>query len=174
MAEFKNRVTYRGQPVTLEGEQEVKEGDIAPDFTVYKGLNASDAVHLSDVKGNVVVLSVSPSVDTKVCAIQLRTFNKQATEMGPGVKVWYVSLDLPFALNRFSAAEGINHVSVLSDYKDREFARKYGVYMKELGLLARSTFVVDRDGKVVFREIVPEMTHEPDYDAALEAVRKAL
>ncbi|MCP3139243.1 thiol peroxidase [Pyxidicoccus xibeiensis] len=171
MSELKGVVTFRGKPLTLVGEQ-VKEGDSAPDFTVFKGLN--DAVRLSDAKGSVVVLSVAPSVDTKVCAIQLRTFNQKATELGPDVKVWYVTLDLPFALGRFSAAEGINNVTVLSDYKDREFGQKYGVYMKELGLLARSTFVVGRDGKVVYREIVPEMTHEPDYDAALSAVKSAL
>ncbi|MCP3059540.1 thiol peroxidase [Myxococcus sp. K38C18041901] len=172
MAEFKDQVTYRGKPVTLEGDRQVQVGDLAPDFTVYKGFYESH--RLSELKGQVVVLSVAPSVDTKVCAIQLRMFNQQATQLGPDVKVWYLSLDLPFALNRFSAAEGIQNVAVLSDYKDRDFARKYGLYMKELGLLARSTFVVDREGRVVFREVVPEMMHEPDYDAALEAVRKAL
>jgi thiol peroxidase len=171
MSELEGVVTFRGKPLTLVGEQ-VKAGDIAPDFTVFKGLN--DAVRLSDTKGSVVVLSVAPSVDTRVCAIQLRTFNQQATELGPDVKVWFVTLDLPFALGRFTAAEGIQNVTVVSDYKDREFGQKYGVYMKELGLLARSTFVVGRDGKVVYREIVPEMTHEPDYDAALAAVRAAL
>lgn len=172
MAEFKNQVTYRGQPVTLEGEGQVQVGDVAPDFTAWKGFFESH--RLSELKGQVVVLSVAPSVDTKVCAVQLRMFNQQATQMGPDVKVWYLSLDLPFALNRFTAAEGIQNVAVLSDYKEREFARKYGLYMKELGVLARSTFVVGRDGRIVFREIVPEMMREPDYDGALEAVRKAL
>ncbi|WP_338863543.1 thiol peroxidase [Myxococcus stipitatus] len=172
MAEFKNQVTYRGQPVTLEGEGQVQVGDVAPDFTAWKGFYESH--RLSELKGQVVVLSVAPSVDTKVCAVQLRMFNQQATQMGPDVKVWYLSLDLPFALNRFTAAEGIQNVAVLSDYKEREFARKYGLYMKELGVLARSTFVVGRDGRIVFREIVPEMMREPDYDGALEAVRKAL
>ncbi|NVJ07555.1 thiol peroxidase [Myxococcus sp. AM001] len=171
MAEHKGIVTFKGQPVTLVGD-EVKVGDAAPDFTVFKGLN--DAVRLSDVKGSVVVVSVAPSVDTRVCAAQLRAFNKEATALGPDVKVWFVTLDLPFALGRFIGAEGIQNVTTLSDYKDREFGEKYGVYMKELGLLARSTFVVDRAGKVVFREIVREMTHEPDYDGAMKAVREAL
>ncbi|WP_426754979.1 thiol peroxidase [Myxococcus sp. Y35] len=171
MAEHKGIVTFKGQPLTLVGN-EVKVGDAAPDFTAYKGLN--DTLKLSDTKGSVVVLSVAPSIDTRVCAAQLRAFNKEATALGPDVKVWFVTLDLPFALGRFVGAEGIQNVTVVSDYKDREFGEKYGVFMKELGLLARSTFVLDREGKVVFREIVPEMTHEPDYDAALKAVRESL
>jgi thiol peroxidase len=171
MAEFKNVVTFKGNPLTLVGE-EVKVGETAPDFTAYKGLN--QPVRLSDARGSVVVLSAAPSVDTSVCALQLRTFNQKAAQLGPDMKVWYVSMDLPFALGRFCGAEGIQGVTTLSDSKDREFGQRYGVYMKELGLLARSVFVVDRSGKLVYREIVPEMTHEPNYDAALLAARAAL
>ncbi|MCI0570571.1 MAG: thiol peroxidase [Myxococcaceae bacterium] len=169
MAEFRGVTTFKGQPVTLVGH-EVKVGDVAPDFTVNRSL--LETARLSDAKGSVVVLTSAPSVDTRVCSLQLHAFNRRASEI-PGVKIWFITRDLPFALGRFCEAEGIRAVTTLSDFKDRDFGEKYGLHVKELGLLARSTFVVDAQGRVVFREIVPEITTEPDYDAALLAVKAA-
>lgn len=171
MAEFKGLVTFKGNPITLVGD-EVNVGDAAPDFSVRSGL--TDSVSLSSAKGKVVVLSVAPSVDTGVCATQLRTFNEQATGLSDDVEVWYITRDLVFALNRFCGAEGIERVTTLSDAVEREFGDRYGLVMKELGLLARSVLVIDRDGKIAYREIVPEMVDEPNYDAAVEAVNAAL
>jgi thiol peroxidase len=170
MAEYTDVTTFEGQPVTLVG-QEVKVGQQAPDATLHKGLR--ETVRVSEARGSVLVLTTAPSVDTRVCATQLRTFNKAASEL-PGVKVWFVTRDLPFALGRFCGAEGIRSVTAVSDFKEREFGERYGVSIKELGLLTRATFVVDRGGKVVFREIVPENATEPNYDAALLAVKAAL
>jgi thiol peroxidase len=171
MPEYKDAVRFKRQPVTLVGT-EVKVGSEAPDFTAHQSL--TDTRRLSEARGQVVVLTAAPSVDTQVCAAQLRAFNTQAASLGPDVQVWYITRDLPFALSRFCSAEGIERVVPLSDAKEREFGERYGVAIKELGLLARSTFVVDRQGKVVYREIVPELTQEPNYDAALLAVKAAL
>ena len=147
-------------------------GSEAPHFT----LTAND---LSDLRcetyhGKILVLSVVPSLDTPVCATQTRTFNQRATQLGSDVTVLTVSMDLPFAQKRFCGAEGIERVVTASDYKHRAFGEAFGVLIKELGLLARAVFVLDRHGKVVHAEYVPEVTREPNYEAALAAVRAAL
>jgi len=121
--------------------------------------------------GKILVLSVVPSLDTPVCATQTRTFNQRATQLGQDVTVLTVSMDLPFAQKRFCGAEGIERVVTASDYKHRAFGAAFGVLIKELGLLARAVFVLDRQGQVVHAEYVPEVTHEPNYDAALAAVK---
>jgi thiol peroxidase len=122
----------------------------------------------------VTVLSVAPSLDTPVCAMQTRTFNKEAVSLLEEVVIVSVSLDLPFALARFCGAEGINRVIVASDYKYRTFGEAFGVYIRELGLLSRAVFVLDRSGNVMHAEYVSEVTSEPNYAAALRAVRAAL
>lgn len=171
MAEFTDLVTFKGNPVTLTGS-EVNVGDKAPVVHVRTGL--ADQRALSDALGKVVVLSLAPSVDTGVCATQLRTFNEKATKLSDDVEVWFVTRDVVFALNRFCGAEGIKNVNVYSDSVEREVGEKFGVVMKEFGLLARSVFVINREGEIVYKEIVPEMTDEPKYDAALRAVAAAL
>lgn len=171
MAEFTGLVTFKGNPITLVGDA-VEVGQQAPAFTAHKSL--VEAVTLADFAGKVVVLSIAPSVDTGVCQQQLRAFNEQATGLGDDVVILYASRDLPFALGRFCGAEGIDNVVTLSDWKEREIGDKFGVYMKELGLLARSTFVIGKDGKVLYKEIVPEMIDEPSYDGAIAAVKAAL
>lgn len=171
MAETTGLVTFKGNPITLVGTP-VKVGDTAPEFSAHKGL--LDRVSLSEAKGKVVIVTAAPSVDTGVCAKQLRAFNEQATALGDDVEVWYVTRDLVFALNRFCGAEGIERVRVLSDAVDRSFGAAWGLVMKELGLLARSTFVVNRDGVITYAEIVPEMIEEPNYDAAIAAAKAAL
>lgn len=112
-----------------------------------------------------------PSVDTPVCATQTRTFNKLATSMDDNTVVLTLSMDLPFALNRFCAAEGIKNVITLSDYKYREFGEKYGFLIEELMLLARGVVIIDTNGMVRYVEYVKEATNEPNYNAALEALK---
>lgn len=170
MPEFKDVTTFKGSPVTLVGT-EVRVGQLAPDATLNRTL--LETVKVSDARGSVLVLTTAPSVDTSVCGTQLRTFDRRAAEL-PDVRVWYITRDLPFALGRFCGAEGIQAVTTLSDFKERELGAHYGLHIQELGLLARATFVIDRAGRVVFREIVPEVAQEPNYDAAFLAVKAAL
>ncbi len=171
MTERSNVATFKGGPLTLLGP-EVRVGDRAPDFKLV-GNDLAD-IDSAGLGGKVLVLSVAPSLDTPVCATQTRTFNEQAVGLSDDVVILSVSLDLPFALARFCGAEGIERVRTASDYKYRSFGEAYGVYIRELGLLARAVFVVGRDGKVVHAQYVPEVTNEPDYAAALDAVKSAL
>ena len=171
MTERANAATFKGTPLTLVGP-EIKVGDQAPHFRLV-GNDLSD-IDCSSFLGKVRVLSVAPSLDTPVCAAQTRRFNREAVNLSDDVVILSVSLDLPFALSRFCGAEGIERVLTASDYKYRTFGEAYGVYVRELGLLARAVFVIDRDDKVVHAEYVREVTSEPDYAAALKAVRAAL
>ncbi len=168
MTERSGEITFQGKPLTLIGPV-LKVGSEAPHFT----LTAND---LSDLRcdayhGKILLLSVVPSLDTPVCATQTRTFNQKATQLAKDVTVLTVSMDLPFAQKRFCGTEGIERVITASDYKYRTFGQAFGVLIKELGLLARAVFVLDRKGKVVHTEYVPEITKEPNYDAALSAVK---
>ncbi len=171
MTERSGAITFKGNPLTLVGSA-LRAGSEAPHFT----LTAND---LSDLKcdayhGKVLVISVVPSLDTPVCATQTRTFNQKATQLSQDVVVLTVSMDLPFAQKRFCGAEGIERVVTASDYKHRSFGPAFGVVIKELGLLTRAVFVIDRKGKVVHAEYVGEVTSEPNYDAALAAVKSAM
>ncbi len=163
------KVTFGGNQVTLLGD-EAKPGNKAPDFS------AVDAdmkeVKLSDWQGKVRVLSVMPSIDTPVCAKQTRKFNKEATQMHESVVVLTLSVDLPFSLKRFSAAEGISNVETLSDHKEVEFGKKYGFLIEEYRLLARGIVIIDQNDEIKYVEYVPEIGDEPNYQKALEEVRK--
>lgn len=161
-------ITFKGNGMTLVGP-DVNTGDPAPDFTCLD--NGLAPVKLSDLKGQVVVISAVPSVDTPVCEAQTIRFNEEAAKLN--AKVLTISMDLPFAQKRFCGANNIESAQTLSDYKDREFAHAYGVYIKELGLIARAVFVVDKEGKLVYKEIVGEVTEHPDYAKALEAAKQA-
>lgn len=169
MKENKNIVTVTGNPLTLLGDQ-VTVGDFAKDFTA-TNLEGKD-VHLSDFKGKKILLSIYPSIDTKVCAAQEREFNKRVSALSEDIVVLALSKDLPFALSRFCAAEGIDRIYSLSDYKDSEFGKKYGFLIKENMLLARGVVVIDQKGHIVHVEYVGELTHEPNYDAAFVALSK--
>ena len=171
MADRTDAVKFKGGPMTLIGP-EIKAGDQAPHFKLV-GNDLAD-IECESFHGKVRVLSVAPSIDTPVCATQTRTFNKEAAGLSEDVVILCISVDLPFALKRFCGAEGIDRVITASDYKYRAFGEAYGVYVRELGLLARAVFVLNREGKVVHAEYVPEMTNEPDYAAALKAVKSAL
>ena len=167
--ERNNVITFKGNALTLVGPA-LKVGDTAPDFTaVDAGLQP---VKLSNFKGQTVVISAVPSLDTPVCEIQTKRFNQEAA--GLAAKVLTISVDLPFAQKRFCDANKINGVTVLSDYKDRDFANKYGLFIKELALVARAVIVVDKDGKISHLEIVKEVTTEPNYAAAMESVKKGV
>lgn len=169
MKETKNITSHSGNPLTLLGEPTVL-GEIAPDFTAIdvKG----HQVNLSDFHGKTVVITIFPSIDTPVCANQTRHFNREATTLGKDVVVLTVSKDLPFALGRFCAAEGLENIHTLSDYRESEFGLKYGYLIKENKLLSRGTVIVDKNGKVIYVEYVDDITKEPNYHAALEILNK--
>lgn len=167
MKESSVKVTFAGNPLTLLGN-EIKVGDKAPDF-IAAGAGLVP-VKLSDFAGKTVVIAVYPSVDTGVCAAQNRRFNAEANELSD-VVVLSVSCDLPFAQSRFCAAEGLENIKTISDHKDLDFGEKYGYVIKELRLLARGTVVIDKSGVVRYVEYVPELTNEPDYEAALNVVK---
>lgn len=164
--------------VTLQGSLKVKvsgelpaKGSVAPEFVLVKG-DLSE-VSLSDFKGKKILLNIFPSIDTGVCAASVRQFNKDAAGLENTV-VLGVSVDLPFAAGRFCAAEGIENVVTVSAFRNPEFAKSYGVLMEDgplKGLLARSVVVIGVDGKVLYTELVPEVTHEPNYAAALSALK---
>lgn len=164
-------VTFKNNPVTLLGK-EVSVGDNAPDFTVLA--NDLSPVTLTDSKGKIRLISVIPSIDTGVCSKQTRTFNEKVSSLGEDVQLLTISVDLPFAQARWCAAEGLDNVQVLSDHRDLSFGEAYGVIIKELRLLTRSVFVVDKDDKVTYVEYVTEGTDHPDYEKAIESVKQLI
>jgi len=131
-------------------------------------------VNLSAFQGKVVIISAVPSLDTPVCDLETRRFNAEAAKLGQEVVVLTISMDLPFAQKRWCGAAGVTHVTTLSDHKEAAFGLAYGVLIRELRLLTRAVFVVDRKGVVRYVELVREITHEPDYDAALKAVQECM
>lgn len=169
MAEGTATVTFKGNPVTLVGEPP-KVGQKAPDFAL-TGIDMSGK-KLSDYQGKVKLISVVPSLDTPVCDAQTRSFNEKAGTLGDDVVVLTVSMDLPMAQKRWCGAAGVEHVQCLSDYKDHSFGKTYGLRIKELGLLARTVMIVDRDDTVQYVQLVPEIAQEPDYDDALNALKQ--
>jgi thiol peroxidase len=171
MQERAGLVTMKGNPLTLLGN-EVKVGDVAPDFEVVD--NGLKPVKFSSYRGKVCIVSAVPSLDTPVCDMETRRFNSEATKLGDEVVVLTISMDLPFAQARWCGAAGVTKVVTLSDHRDAAFGAAYGVLIKGLRLLARAVFVVDRSGMVRYLELVKEVTTEPKYDAALEAVTKCL
>ena len=160
------QITFKQEPVTLYGSQ-VKKGEYAPNFTVLD--NDLNEVTLESYDGQKKLISVVPSIDTGVCDQQTRKFNEEAAKED-GV-VLTISADLPFAQKRWCASNGLENVITLSDHRNLSFGKTYGVVMEELRLLARSVFVLDKNNKVVYTEIVSEGTNFPDFDAALEAYR---
>lgn len=169
MEERTGVITIHGDPLTLVGK-EVKVGEKAPDFAALD--NELSPVEFSSFQGKVCVISVVPSLDTPVCDIQTRRFNEEASKLGSDVVILTISMDLPFAQKRWCGAAGVDKVTTLSDHRDASFGTSYGVLIKELRLLARAVFVVDRDGVVRYVQLVDEVTNEPDYESALDAVNK--
>lgn len=172
-AERTGVVTLRGNPLTLSGP-EIRVGQDAPDFTTVD--NSLQPVRLSDAKGKVLILSTIPSVDTPVCDTETRRFNQEASNIGEGIEIWTISMDLPFAQKRWCGAAGVDRVKTLSDFRDRSFGQAYGVLIKDgplAGVDARAVFVVGKDGKVKHVEYVKEIATEPNYEAALGAAKAA-
>jgi len=169
MKERTGIITVEGKPLTLVGN-EVKLGDKAPDFTVLD--NDLSPVEFSSYRGKVCVISSVPSLDTPVCDTETRRFNQEAGRLGSDVIILTISMDLPFAQKRWCGAAGVDKVQTLSDHREASFGTAYGVLIKELRLLARAVFVVDREGSIQYMQLVGELTREPDYEAVLNAVRK--
>lgn len=168
---------FAGKPTTLVGK-ELKAGEAAPDFTACKFVKGQGlvAVNLKDAHGGKATLfSVVPSVDTPVCSTQTQRFNKELAALAGKVNCYTVSMDLPFAQNRFcgDAAHVIDQLGNLSDYKDRSFGKAYGTLIDEIQILSRAVFVVDKNGKLAYVEYVPEAGKEPNYEAALAALKAA-
>ncbi len=162
---------FKGDKVVTTNGNLPKEGDMALSFSAC-GLDLQDA-KLDDFKGSRIILNIFPSVDTGVCAASVRRFNQEAASL-ENTKVLCISKDLPFAQGRFCGAEGIENVVMLSVFRDNSFQDAYGLLMIDgplKGLLARAVVVIDENGKVVYRELVPEITQEPDYEKALASLR---
>lgn len=159
------KVTFNGDPITLEGNQ-IRVGDTAPDFTVMD--NGLKPLTLKDTKGK-RVLVVVPSIDTSVCDMEVRRFNEEAAKL-EDVTIYVVSMDLPFAQVRWCGNAGIDKVITVSDYKDRTFGKNYGTYIKEFGFLTRAIFVIDENNKVKYVEYCNDVINEPNYDEVLKSV----
>lgn len=166
-----NTVTFEGNILHLEGELPVVNTP-APSFTLVA--NDLSERRLRDYAGNVLVLASVPSLDTPVCDLEGRHFNSEAAALSDKVKIIMVSCDLPFAQARWCGANGVKNLETLSDYRENDFGRHYGVLIKELKLLARAVFVVDKNGILSYRQLVPEITHQPDYASVMEAIKNAL
>jgi len=171
MNERTGLVTMKGQPLTLLGD-EVKVGDKAPDFEVVA--NDLSTVRFSSFRGKVCIISSVPSLDTSVCDTMTRRFNQEAGNLGEDVVVLTISMDLPFAQKRWCGAADVKKLQMLSDHRKASFGKAFGVLIKELRLLARAVFVIDKEGIIRYTEIVGELTNEPDYDAALKAAKELL
>jgi thiol peroxidase len=167
--ERKGIVTMKGNPLTLIGS-EVKVGDKAPDFEVTA--NDLSNVRLSSFAGNICVICAVPSLDTGVCDTMTRKFNQEASALGDDVKILTISTDLPFAQSRWCGAAGVKNVVTLSDHRTTSFGQAYGLLIKDLRLLARAVFVVDKAGIIRYAELVPEIAQEPNYAAAIKAVKE--
>ena len=159
-------ITFAGNPLTLKGK-EIKVGDIAPDFSLTN--TDLNEVSLKDTNGKRVFVVV-PSLDTPICDMSAKRFNEEASKLD-GVSIYVVSMDLPFAQSRWCGATSCDKVVTLSDYKNRSFGENYGVYINELGLLTRAIFIVDENNKVTYVEYCSEVKSEPNFEAALEALK---
>jgi thiol peroxidase len=163
----KGIITMKGKPLTLVGP-DLKPGEHAPDFTVLDGTLSE--VRLGDYAGKTKIISVTPSLDTPVCDLQLRRFNHEAANLPHDTVVLNISMDLPFAITRFCTTAEIERAKALSDHREASFGTAYGVLIKELRLLARSIFIIDKDDVIRYKEIVSEQSSHPDYEKALSAL----
>ena len=169
MQERTGLVTFKGQPVTLVGT-EVKVGDQAPDFTAVK--QDLSEFRFSELADKFIVLSVAPSLDTKVCELQTVRFNHEASSLHEDVEVVAITVDLPFAQKCFCESFLIDQVQVVSDHRDLDFGHKYGLVMKELRLLARTVIIIDKNKTVRYLDMNAEIGTEPNYDQALAVLRE--
>jgi len=166
------QVTFKGNPVPLEGD-EVNVGDAAPNFKLRKGLAPDSEYTLASDAGKVRLVITVPSLDTPVCSLETKTFSSRVNELGDKVVPLVVSMDLPVAQGRWSGAEDVKNMVTASDYYDHSFGAAYGVRVGPLGVLARAIFVIDGNNKITYKQLVPEITSEPNYDDALAAAKAA-
>jgi len=171
MMERTGLVTFGGNPMTLVGP-ELKVGDDAPDVEVVD--NDLQLVKLSTYKGKVAIVAAVASLDTGTCDVETRRFNQEIGKLGDDVVVLTISMDLPFAQKRWCGAAGVETVKTFSDHRSVAFGEAWGVLMKELRLLARAVFVVDREGDIQYVELLGEVGDEPNYDAALKVAKELL
>jgi len=171
MSERTGLITFLGGGLTLVGNP-VKVGDAAPEFSVLTNDLAS--AKLADFTEKGLILIAVPSLDTAVCDLEARKFNKEMADLTGKAKALVISMDLPFAQKRWVEAAGVSNIETLSDHRDASFGMAYGLLIKELRLLARTVMVLGPDRKVAYMELVPEVTNEPDYAAALAALGKVL
>jgi thiol peroxidase len=169
MTEQKGLITFKGNPLTLVGNQ-AEVDQTAPDFVAID--NNLSSVKFSSHLGKVCVISSVVSLDTPVCDTQTRKFNEEASRVGPGVVILTLSMDLPFAQKRWCGAAGVDRLQTWSDHRDASFGTSYGVLIKELRLLARAIFLIDRKGVLRYKELVKEVTSEPNYNAVLIELKK--
>jgi thioredoxin-dependent peroxiredoxin len=169
MQERANAVTLKGKAFTLVGN-EIKVGQKAPDFTALAG--DLSPVSFSSAQGKTRLVVSVPSLDTPICDTETRRFNEEASKLGDAVQTFVISMDLPFAQNRFCSTAGIKNLKTLSDHRDGAFGQAFGTLIKELRLLSRAVFVVDPAGIVQYVEYVPEVATHPNYDAALNALKQ--
>ncbi len=162
-------VTMRGTSITLQGDSPLI-GDVAPNFKVVD--QSFKPIELYDLRGKTVLISAVPSIDTPVCSLQTARFNQELAKFSKDdVVALTISTDLPFAQKRYCAAKGIDAIQILSDAVYDDFGLKYGIRIKDRGILARSVWIIDKYGLIQYRRLVPELTSEPDYDAALKALK---
>lgn len=164
-------ITLKGSPLTLEGSQ-VKVGQKAPDFRVLS--NDLKEKGLSDFKGKVKLIASVPSLDTPVCDTEIKRFNEEAANISKDVVIIFVSMDLPFAQKRFCQEFDINKVRTLSDHRDADFGEKFGVLIKDMRLLARAIFILDKNDVVTYVQLVSELSSPPDYETALRELKKTV
>ena len=161
------KTTFKGNPLTVTG-REVHIGDTLPRFRL-TGTDMNDVTE-KDFAGSNLVISVVPSLDTPVCALQTKRFNQEASSF-KSARILTVSMDLPFAQKRWCGAEGVENIVTASDYKYRRLGEDFGAYIQELGLLARAVFIADRQGVVQYVQYVSEVTEEPRYDEVLSKLK---
>ncbi|MCS6908753.1 MAG: thiol peroxidase [Anaerolineales bacterium] len=172
VTERKGLLKFQEQDVTIIGE-DLKVGEKAPDFSVHT-VDWKPFRGLGDTQGKVRIIGSLPSLNTSVCDRETRRFNEEASALGPDVVIEMISMDLPFTLKNWCAAAGVERVLTLSDHLSAEFGERYGVLIKELRILRRAVFVVDRQGTLTYVAYMPALGDEPDYEAVLAHARAAL
>lgn len=169
MQERQGLITFQGNPLTLLGP-ELKVGDKAPDFTVLA--NDLSPKTLADFKDMPLIIASVPSLDTDVCSLETKRFDDEVKNLAAPTKMLTISMDLPFAQARWVGEHEAGNLATLSDHAQASFGENWGVLIKELRLLARAVFVLDRSHTIQYIELVPEVTNEPDYDRIIEEAKK--
>ncbi|MEW6179726.1 MAG: thiol peroxidase [Chloroflexota bacterium] len=165
-------ITFAGKDVTVIGK-DIQVGEIAPEFEVQQQ-DWSTISALEATKGKVRIIAAVPSLETSVCDRETKRFNQEAASLSKDIAILVISTDLPYTQKRWCGAAGVDQVMVLSDHMDVDFGKKYGVLIKELRILRRAIFVVDRNNHVTYADYMPTIGAEPDYDAVIEAAKQAL